>query len=114
VRVISIRRAQLADEEILGQLDAATWTDDVSPAPAPPLGSAFFNERTSPDDVLVAEVDAVVAGCAKLGRSSTLPSRQHVLELSGLTVDPAGDASEPDDSSSRPLSRRQASAARAS
>ena len=31
--MISIRRAQLGDEEILGQLDAATWTDDASPPP---------------------------------------------------------------------------------
>ena len=80
VRVISIRRAQLGDEEILGQLDAATWTDDVSPAPAPPVGTAFFNERTRPDDVLVAVIDGLVAGYAKLGRSITLPSHQHVLE----------------------------------
>jgi ribosomal protein S18 acetylase RimI-like enzyme len=87
VRVISIRRAQLGDEEILAQLDAATWTDDVSPAPAPPVGTGFFNERTRPDDVLVAVIDALVVGYAKLGRSA-LPSRQHVLELNGLAVDP--------------------------
>jgi ribosomal protein S18 acetylase RimI-like enzyme len=89
VRVISIRRAQLGDGEILEQLDAATWTDDVSPAPAPAVGTGFFNERTRPDDVLVAVIDGLVVGYAKLGRSSALPSHQHVLDVNGLTVDPS-------------------------
>lgn len=88
VPVTTIRRAQLGDDAVLGRLDAATWTDDVSPAPAPPVGSPFFTERTRPDDVLVAEADGVVAGYAKLGRSIMLPSHQHVMELNGLTVDP--------------------------
>ena len=86
--MIAIRQAQSADDTTLRQLDAVTWTDDVSPAPAPPVGTAFFNERTRPDDVLVAVVDGVVVGYAKLGRSITLPSHEHVLELNGLTVDP--------------------------
>ena len=86
--MIAIRQAQSADDTTLRQLDAVTWTDDVSPAPAPPVGTPFFNERTRPDDVLVAVVDGVVVGYAKLGRSTTLPSHAHVLELNGLTVDP--------------------------
>jgi len=76
------------DDTTLGRLDSVTWTDDVSPAPAPPVDTPFFKERTRPDDVLIAEVDGVVAGYAKLGRSITLPSHQHVLELNGLSVDP--------------------------
>ena len=85
---MSIRQAQLGDEEVLGQLDAATWTDDVSPAPLPPVGAAFFNERTRPEDVLVAVIDGLVVGYTTLGRPSPLPSRQHVLDVNGLTVDP--------------------------
>lgn len=86
--MFTIRPARPGDDATLGQLDAATWTDDVSPAPAPPAGTAFFNERTRPDDVLVAEVDDVVAGYAKLSRSTKFPSHHHVMELNGLTVDP--------------------------
>jgi ribosomal protein S18 acetylase RimI-like enzyme len=69
-------------------IDAATWTTSVSPAPAPPPGTAFFNERTRPADVLVAKIDGVVAGYAILGWSLTLPARGHVLELRGLAVHP--------------------------
>lgn len=86
VQVIEIRRAQPADDATLRQLDIATWTGDVSPAP--PAGTPFFNDRTKLGDVLVAEVDGAVVGYAKLGRSTRLPSREHVLDLNGLTVDP--------------------------
>ena len=58
------------------------------PAPAPPAGTAFFADRTRPDDVLVAEVDGVVVGYAILAQPIALPSHDHVLELRGLAVDP--------------------------
>jgi ribosomal protein S18 acetylase RimI-like enzyme len=86
--VITIRQARPEDEVALQDIDAATWTASVSPAPAPPAGTAFFSERTRPADVLVAEIDGVVAGYAILGRALTLPARGHVLELRGLAVDP--------------------------
>jgi ribosomal protein S18 acetylase RimI-like enzyme len=38
----------------------------------------------------VAEIDGTVAGYAKLGQMIPVPSHQHVLELNGLAVDPAG------------------------
>ena len=88
VPVFAIRKARPQDDTILGQVDAATWTADVSPAPAPPVGTAFFSERTRPNDVLVAEVDGVVVGYAKLSQSIALPSHDHVLTLNGLAVDP--------------------------
>ncbi|MEO8519186.1 MAG: GNAT family N-acetyltransferase [Dermatophilaceae bacterium] len=86
--MIAIRRAQPGDDLALARLDTATWTDDSSPGPAPPAGTAFFNERTSPEDVLVAELDGVVIGYTKLGRSIRLASHDHVLEVNGLSVDP--------------------------
>jgi len=88
VRVFAIRKARPEDDSILGQVDAATWTADVSPAPAPAVGTAFFSERTRPNDVLVADVDGVVVGYAKLSQSIALPSHDHVLTLNGLAVDP--------------------------
>ena len=88
VPVFAIRKARHQDDTILGQVDAVTWTADVSPAPAPPVGTAFFSERTRQNDVLVAEVDGVIVGYAKLSQSIALPSHDHVLTLNGLAVDP--------------------------
>lgn len=85
--MIEIRSARLDDEDALARVDAATWTTDVSPAPPPPPGTAFFGQRTLPDDVLVAESEKVI-GYAKLTRMSALASHEHVLELGGLAVDP--------------------------
>ena len=88
VPVLAIRKARPQDGTILGHVDAATWTANASPAPAPPVGTAFFSERTRPEDVLVAEVEGVVVGYAKLSQSIALPSHDHVLRLNGLAVDP--------------------------
>ena len=87
VLVFTIRQARPEDDTILGLVDAATWSDGASPSPAPPAGTAFFADRTRPDDVLVAEVDGVVVGYAILAQPIALPSHDHVLELRGLAVD---------------------------
>jgi ribosomal protein S18 acetylase RimI-like enzyme len=84
-----VRAARAEDDEQLVRIDAATWTAAVSPAPAPPAGTPFFDERRRPADVLVVEVDGSVAGYAKLGQQIPLPSHEHVLEIDGLAVDPA-------------------------
>lgn len=69
------------------RIDALTWAAAV--APGPPPASAFFGERTRPEDVLVADADGAPAGYVKLGESIALPSHRHVLEIQGLAVDPA-------------------------
>lgn len=87
--MVKVRQARPDDQAALRKIDAATWTADVSPAPPPPADAAFFNGRTRPADVLVAEIGSAVAGYAALGQSSTLASHAHVLEIRGLAVDPA-------------------------
>ena len=86
--VITIRHAEPEDHLALEQIDAATWSSDVAPAPAPPPGTPFFREERRPADVLVAEVDGAVAGYAKVTQPVPLPSHDHVLEVSGLAVHP--------------------------
>jgi ribosomal protein S18 acetylase RimI-like enzyme len=86
-----VRPARPTDEADLARIDLATWTPATSPAPPPaePAAYAFFDERTTPADVLVAELDGVVAGYVKLRPVTPLPSNAHVLQICGLGVDPA-------------------------
>jgi ribosomal protein S18 acetylase RimI-like enzyme len=86
--VIEIRLASPADEAALRRVDRATWTTLSSPAPAPAADAPFFDDRKRPHDVLVAEVDGVVAGYLMLHQAIPLPSHEHVLEINGLAVDP--------------------------
>ena len=83
---MNIRPAKVEDEAALDQIDAATWTSEVSPAPAR-VGEGFF-VHNDPGEVLVAEVDGEVAGYATLHQWSPIPSHAHVLELNGMAVDP--------------------------
>lgn len=86
--MITTRAAREGDEAALAKLDERTWTPAVSPAPAPPAGTPFFDGGTRPADVLVAEHDGVVAGYVRLGEGSGIPAHRHVLVIDGLAVDP--------------------------
>jgi ribosomal protein S18 acetylase RimI-like enzyme len=85
---VSVRPARADDEERLLAIDRATWSLDSSPAPAPSDGP-FFNERTQPEAVLVAELDAEVVGWGKIQHPTELPASEHVWHVTGLAVDPA-------------------------
>jgi ribosomal protein S18 acetylase RimI-like enzyme len=85
---MQIRQARPADEAALRQIDAITWTADSSPAPPRSPDRPFFGPQTQPEDVLVAEADSQVIGYVHLEQSSPIPSHQHVLDVSGLAVDP--------------------------
>ena len=86
---VRTRRARPDDEDALAAIDAATWTPDVTPAPKPDPPRPFFQPgRVAPADVVVAEVDGVVAGYAGLRNPIPEPTHRHVLEIGGLAVDP--------------------------
>ena len=89
--VIAVRLASDGDGPALARIDLATWTPAVSPAPAPVDADAyrFFDDRTLPGNVLVAEVDGKVAGWVKVQSPTPLLSHAHVLEIGGLAVDPS-------------------------
>ncbi|MDQ3591931.1 MAG: GNAT family N-acetyltransferase [Actinomycetota bacterium] len=86
--MIEVRTASPDDDAVLVAIDAATWTPAVSPAPMPEAGTAYFGERTKPEDVLVALVDGGVAGYVQLKQTSPVPSHEHVLLINGLAVHP--------------------------
>ncbi len=74
------------DEAALRRLDRAGWTTSTSPAPRPPDDAPFFDGRTDPGDVLVAEVDGEVAGYVRLEQATPLPSSRRVQAITGLAV----------------------------
>jgi ribosomal protein S18 acetylase RimI-like enzyme len=84
----AVRVAREEDDGALAGLDYATWSPDVTPAPAWSRDRRFFGAGSRPEDVLVAEVDGRVVGYAKLGPALSLESNRHVVELKGLAVDP--------------------------
>ena len=87
--MVEVRPASPADEDALARIDLATWNWLSSPAPRPDPASGwtFFNEKTQPEDVLVATVDGEVAGYVKLGRPNPLVASEHILMVRGLAVD---------------------------
>ena len=85
----TVRPALESDGDALLRIDRATWTPDVSPAPPPPADRPFFGAHTPVADVLVAEDSAGVMGYIQLGQALDVPAHSHVLEVSGLAVDPA-------------------------
>ncbi|GAA3370608.1 GNAT family N-acetyltransferase [Streptomyces sannanensis] len=83
-----IRPATLADDAVLTELDAITWSPlfAVTPKPQPPYGP-FFTERNPREEILVAESDdRSIAGYIRLGRPSPLASNAHVRQIQGLVV----------------------------
>lgn len=85
--MIDIRPARAEDEQALAKIDMQTWSSLASPAPEPDPGRTFFNDRTAPEQVLVAESDGAVAGYIRLHQTIRLPSHAHVLEI-GIAVGP--------------------------
>ncbi|MFF8863409.1 MULTISPECIES: GNAT family N-acetyltransferase [unclassified Streptomyces] len=88
-----IRPARLDDGGELAALDRAVWSTlhAVTPAPEPPY-EPFFDERHTPDDYLVAELDEPaalkgrVAGYVRLVHATPLASNAHVLAIQGFAV----------------------------
>lgn len=84
----AVRPARAEDAPVLRRIDERTWSSAVTPASPPPPGEGLFEGDFPVDDVLVAEVDGVVAGYVLLARSLPIASHAHVLEIGGLAVDP--------------------------
>ena len=84
---VEIRLAEPSDEDALAALDRATWTSLTSPAPPPGPEWTFFDETTTPEDVVVALVDGDVAGYVKVGRATPLGASDHVVMITGFAVD---------------------------
>ena len=84
---LTVRAARPRDEDALLEIDRATWSPLSSPSPEPSPGP-FFNDRTLPENVLVAEIDERIVGWGKFEHPTPLPSSRHVWHITGLAVDP--------------------------
>ncbi|MFE2063897.1 ribosomal protein S18 acetylase RimI-like enzyme [Streptomyces sp. Ag109_O5-1] len=82
-----IRTALPDDEEELALLDRVTWSTlhAVTPEPQPPY-PPYFDERHTPDQFLVAELDRRIVGYVRLARPTPLAANTHVLQIQGLAV----------------------------
>ncbi|MEV7385165.1 MULTISPECIES: GNAT family N-acetyltransferase [unclassified Streptomyces] len=82
-----IRAALTDDEEELALLDRVTWSTlhAVTPEPQPPY-PPYFDERHTPDQFLVAELDRRIVGYIRLARPTPLAANTHVLQIQGLAV----------------------------
>ena len=86
--VVEVRAATASDEDGLAVLDRATWSPLSSPAPLPGERVKFFDEKTAPEDVLVAVEGGELAGYVRLGRGR-LEASAHVAVVNGIAVDAA-------------------------
>ncbi len=88
---MDVREARDDDDAALLEIDFATWTRAVSPAPAPTreARTSFFDDRTARENYLVAEVDGRVSGYVLVHQNIPLASHRHVLGINGLAVDPS-------------------------
>jgi Acetyltransferases len=60
----------------------------VSPAPLWPLETPFFDDRTRPENVLVAQEEEHIIGYVKLRPDPMAASSGHVQEINGFAVNP--------------------------
>ena len=87
--MLTLRDARDADVAELVRIDAATWSPDVTPAPAGRADAARWRERIRTDLAIVAEVDGKAVGSVVVGQTIPLATHAHVLEIRGLAVAPA-------------------------
>ncbi|MBA9007688.1 GNAT family N-acetyltransferase [Thermomonospora cellulosilytica] len=86
---VRIRRAAMADEAAIADLDLRTWSPDNAVIPRPGPETVLFDEVHAPEHYLVAERDGRVVGYVRLVRPTPLPCNAHVRQIQGLAVDPS-------------------------
>lgn len=87
---IRIRPAEAGDDAALLALDTIAWDSSSGfPSFREKERETFFDERTTPETIVVAELDGAVTGYSRLVPKSPIPENSHVLGIFGLAVDPA-------------------------
>jgi ribosomal protein S18 acetylase RimI-like enzyme len=87
---VHVRTGRAGDEAALHALDVASWdASSVFPSVLARLADEpFFTDDHGPEAHLVAELDGVVAGYARLRPATPLAENAHVVQVNGLAVAP--------------------------
>ena len=88
---VQVRTGRADDEAALHAIDATGWdTSSIFPSVLARVEEEpFFTDDRGPDTHLVAELDGVVVGYARLRPATPLPESAHVVQVNGLAVAPA-------------------------
>ncbi|MEU3460008.1 GNAT family N-acetyltransferase [Streptomyces sp. NPDC006733] len=84
---VIVRSASYADEADLVGIDIRTWSFLHAVLPRPDADKPFFDERHTPEGILVAQVDGRLAGYVRIVSPTPLPCNAHVRQIQGLAVD---------------------------
>ncbi|MCZ4121686.1 GNAT family N-acetyltransferase [Streptomyces sp. H39-S7] len=84
---VMIRPATYADEAGLIGIDVRTWSPLHAVQPQPDPGEPFYDERHTPEEILVAEIDGRLAGYVRIVLPTPLRCNAHVRQIQGLAVD---------------------------
>ncbi|MCM2418937.1 GNAT family N-acetyltransferase [Streptomyces sp. RKAG293] len=84
---VIVRSASYADEADLAGIDVRTWSSLHAVQPPPDPGKPFYDERHTPEEILIAQVDGRVAGYVRIVPPTPLPCNAHVRQIQGLAVD---------------------------
>lgn len=85
---VTVRPAVVADDAALLHIDRLTQTPLATPGQYRADKEAFFAPEAVLSDHLVAEVGGVVVGYVAVEHPTPLTSNRHVMQISGLAVDP--------------------------
>jgi|1186.fasta_scaffold1020280_1 ribosomal protein S18 acetylase RimI-like enzyme len=87
---VRVRTGRADDEAALHAIDLAAWdTSSIFPSVLAKVDEhPFFTADVGPDAHLVAELDGVVAGYARLRPATPLAESAHVVQVNGLAVSP--------------------------
>lgn len=87
---ILIRPARVADDAALLAIETIAWDPSSGfPSINAMKRETFFDERTPPEIIIVAELDGAVTGYARVVPKTPILENAHVRGIFGLAVDPS-------------------------
>ncbi|MBD0691909.1 GNAT family N-acetyltransferase [Streptomyces sp. CBMA123] len=83
----TIRPARPEDDRGLAELNRSSWSTLSDVASEPPTADGVFDERHTPEQYLLAELDGRIVGYVRQVPATPLAVNRHVRQIQGLAVD---------------------------